>query len=421
MVSHLNGMTRREFSAAVAAAPLAIACPDAAQDPLPPGRRPATGEKPTFADPPQFARKDVAARARAYPLTDVRLLAGPCATASEWNRAYMMRIAPDRLLHAFRLNAGLPSSAKPLGGWEAPASELRGHFTGHYLSACALRYASAGDVALKARGEEMVAELARCQAAIGRGGYLSAFPLDLFDRLDRGVGVWAPFYTVHKIVAGLLDMHVLAGSRQALDVALGVAQWVDDWTAARGDGHMQDILKVEFGGMNDVLYGLAAAANDDRWAKAGDRFNKRAFLAPLTERRDELRALHANTHIPQIIGAARRFEMSGDPRFRGAAEFFWSAVTTSRTYATGGTSNAEAWLTSPGHLSLEWRASTHHQECCCAYNMMKLTRHLYEWSGDARYLITTSARSSTIAWDASNPKPATPPTSSRSLQERGRP
>jgi DUF1680 family protein len=315
----------------------------------------------------------------------VRLLSGPCQEASDANRAYMLRLGTDRLIHNFRGSAGLPTSAKPLGGWEAPKSQLRGHFTGHYLSACALRFASAGDLELKARGDEIVGELARCQARLASGGYLSAFPDELFDRLDQRKGVWAPFYTVHKIMAGLLDMYLHAGNRQALEVASGMAHWADRWSASKSQVHMQEILKEEYGGMNEVLYNLAVAAREDRWAVTADRFNKLAFLTPLAQHRDELRNLHANTHIPQVIGAACRFDLSSDPRFRDVAEFFWHAVVSARTYATGGTSNAEAWLTHPGRLSLEWKASTHHQECCCAYNMMKLTRKLYSWSGDPRY------------------------------------
>ncbi len=298
----------------------------------------------------------------------------------------MTRLPADRLLHTFRINAGLPSNAAPLGGWEGPKVELRGHFTGHYLSACAQAYASAGDQEMKARGDEIVAGLARCQSAGGQGGYLSAFPLELFDRLDRREKVWAPFYTIHKIMAGLLDMHEHAGNREALGVVTRMAQWADEWTAAKPEPHMQDILKTEFGGMSEVLYNLAAVTGEDRWARAGDRFQKKEFIRPLAARRDELRGLHANTHIPQVIGAARRYELSGDGRFHDVADFFWETIVTARTYSTGGSSNNELWLTEPHRLALEMHAAAHHQECCCAYNMMKLTRHLYSWTGDPRYI-----------------------------------
>ena len=388
-------LTRRIFAAAIAGSATTLAqqpaaspaspAAGAAQVPPAPGRRPQTVEPPPFAETLVFTRKDAELRTTPYPMSQVRLLAGPCKQAADYNRAYMMRIAPERFLHTFRLNAGLASSAQELGGWEAPRGELRGHAMGHYLSACALRAASAGDTEMKARGDELVAELARCQNKLASGGYLSAFPLEFFDRLDKGRGVWAPFYTYHKILAGMLDMYFHTGNKQALEVATGMAAWADEWSASKPEAHMQEILRVEFGGMSEALYNLAAATNDDRWAKVGDRFNKKEFLIPLAQRRDELRGLHMNTHIPQVIGAARRFELTGDPRFHDVAEFFWYAVARTRTYATGGSSNNEHWLTSPGRLAAEWRTATHHQECCCAYNMMKLTRHLYSWTGDPRY------------------------------------
>jgi DUF1680 family protein len=387
-----TGISRRIFTVGLAASPALIAQQTAAtasesavQDPPPAGKRPPTGEKAPFDGSLIFARKDVGLRSIPFPLDQVRLLSGPCLRASEYNRAYMLRLTPDRLLHNFRVNAGLASKAKELGGWESPKSELRGHFTGHYLSACALRSASAGDREIQARGDEIVAELARCQAKLGRQGYLSAFPYAVFDRLEQRGKVWAPFYGTHKVMAGLLDMYRYTGNKQALQVAGNMADWAERWSAAQPEARMQEILKVEYGGMNDVLYSLSAAASEERWAKAGDRFNKIAFFTPLAQRRDELRNLHANTHIPQVVGAARRYEISSDPRFRDVAQFFWETVCNARTYVTGGSSNAEAWLTHPGQLSLEWRASTHHQECCCAYNMMKLTCQLYSWDGDPRY------------------------------------
>ena len=222
-------------------------------------------------------------------MSQVSLLPGPCLRAAEHNRAFMTRIAPDRLLHTFRLNAGLASSAQPLGGWEAPNVELRGHITGHYLSACALRTAAAGDREMKARGDEMVAELARCQGKLATGGYLSAFPISLFDRLGKLEKVWAPFYTYHKILAGLIDMHVHAGNKQALEVAAGMAAWADQWSGSKTEAHMQEILREEFGGMSEALYNLAAVTNDVRWAKVGDRFHKKEFITPLAQHRDELR------------------------------------------------------------------------------------------------------------------------------------
>ncbi len=277
-------------------------------------------------------------------MDDVTLEAGPLQDARDWNRGYMLRLANDRLLHNFRVTAGLPSSAKPLGGWEAPNCELRGHFVGHYLSACALLYAATGDTAVKAKADELVAGIAECQAKLNENGYVSAFPTELFDRLDRRVNVWAPFYTLHKIMAGLFDMKTQAGNDQALDVVVKMAGWVDAWTAAKTEEHMQDILNTEYGGMNEVLYNLAAVTGDDRWARTGDRFTKKIFFTPLALRHDELKGQHMNTHVPQVIGAARRYELSSDYRFGDVSRFFFETVSESRTYATGGSSNNEHWL-----------------------------------------------------------------------------
>jgi DUF1680 family protein len=324
-------------------------------------------------------------------MTQVKLLPGLFADAAESNRGYMQRLPADRLLYNFHANAGLPvGSAQPFGGWEAKAdgkhsTELRGHFTGHFLSASAQLYASAGDQEAKAKADEIVADLAKCQQKLG-GGYLSAFPTELFDRLDSLSQLpWAPFYTIHKIMAGLFDMYTLAGSQDALKVVEGMADWADKWSGSKTEEHMQAILNVEFGGMAEVLYNLAAATNNDQWAKAGDRFTKKRFVNPLASRRDELRPLHANTHIPQVIAAARRYEISGDMRFHDVADFFFYEVSTARTYVTGGTSNGEAWLAQPRQLAAELKMSVSTAECCCSYNMLKLARHLYTWTADPRY------------------------------------
>lgn len=390
--------TRRSF-AGLAAAGIAAA-QQAATPPSPPPQQRRQGTMdivPPFQGPIEFTRKDAPAKVQPFALTQVRLLPSIFLDAAEWNRGYMGRLPAGRLVHNFRLNAGLPSSAQPLGGWEEyvpfdPAQprqgsrgELRGHFTGHYLSALAQAYAGMGDKDAKAKGDEMVDALAQCQRKLGAGGYLSAFPVEWFDRLDARKPVWAPFYTIHKIMAGMLDMYTLAGNRQALGVLEGMANWADEWTKAKSEEHMQDILNTEYGGMNDILYKLTAATGDERWAKAGDRFTKKIFFNPLALRRDELTGLHVNTHIPQVIGAAQRWEISSDMRFHDVADYFWYEVTTARSYVTGGTSNGEGWLTQPRWLAAELKRSVATAECCCSHNMLKLTRHLYGWTGEPHY------------------------------------
>lgn len=336
------------------------------------------------------SREKVPWRVRPFPLKQVRLGEGPCKVAMEADRRYLHSLPTDRLLHTFRINAGIPSSAEPLGGWEAPDCELRGHYAGgHYLSACALMYATTGDEDLKKNADTVVAELAKCQEAL-KGGYLSAFPIEFFDRLRNRVGVWAPFYTIHKIMAGNLDMFVHCGNEQALDVVEKMAAWVSGYTRPLSVDHMQRVLGTEFGGMGEVLSNLYAVTGKEYYLESAQRFDKKLFLDPLASHRDELKGLHANTHIPQVIAAARYYELTGERRYREIAEYFWDEVVSERCFATGGPSIGrggpmnEGFDTDPGKLGAGLSTST--EECCCAYNMMKLTRHLFGWSPDARLM-----------------------------------
>jgi uncharacterized protein len=160
---------------------------------------------------------------------------------------------------------------------------------------------------------------------------------------------------------------------------------VDTWTSRWSEDRMQAILNEEFGGMGESLCNLAAVTGDERWGRVGDRFQKKIFLRPLLDRCDELEGLHANTHLAQAVSAACRYEVTSDFRFREICKFFWETITEARMYATGGTSTLERWVTHANHLAQELESSTENEECCCAYNMMRLTRHLYTWQPDIRY------------------------------------
>jgi uncharacterized protein len=329
-------------------------------------------------------RERIPWKASPFPMSQVRLKKGLCFDTMERDRQYLHLLPPDRLLHTFRVNAGLSSTAQPLGGWEKPDCELRGHFTGgHYLSACALMFASTGDDELKRKADALVSELAVCQKA-HKNGYLSAFPIEFFDRLREGRQVWAPFYTYHKIMAGHLDMYTLGGNQEALEVAQNMARWVDHWSESISDEHMQRILQTEFGGMNEVLDNLYAVTGKEEYRDLAGRFEKNMFLDPLAAHRDELKGIHANTHIPQVIGAARRYELTGEQRYRDIAEYFLSEIINERAYCTGGTSNGEYWQTGPGKLASQLSKET--EECCCGYNMLKLARHVFGWTADPRVM-----------------------------------
>jgi hypothetical protein len=319
-----------------------------------------------------------------FALGAVRLGPGIFQEQAEINARYLDSLATDRLLHSFRLTAGITSSAKPYGGWESPTVELRGHFNGgHYLSAVALASATAGNSVLKARGDEVVGGLAQCQAK-NANGYVSAFPTELFEHLVQGKDVWAPFYTYHKIMAGLLDMYVLTGNTDALKVAEGMAKWVDHYFEGISDDQRQRMLRTEYGGMNEALVNLAALTKKQQYIDTAKLFEQPSILDPLAARRDELQGLHANTNVPKMIGAARMYEVTGDRRYGRIAEYFLEEVLTARSYAIGNTSLDEHWTTPAEQLkgSLGWTNA----ECCVAYNLMKLERLVFGWTGDARWM-----------------------------------
>ncbi|MFD8627388.1 beta-L-arabinofuranosidase domain-containing protein [Streptomyces hygroscopicus] len=325
---------------------------------------------------------------RPFPLTAVSLLPGAFQDNQSRNTAYLRFVDIDRLLHTFRLNVGLPSGARPCGGWESPTTELRGHSTGHLLSGLALTYAGTGDTALLAKSRALVSALAACQAkspAAGYGqGYLSAFPESFFDRLEAGTGVWAPYYTIHKIMAGLVDQYRLAGNAEALETVLRQAAWVDARTGKLGYDQMQRVLQTEFGGMNEVLADLHAITGDGRWLRVAERFTHARVFDPLARNEDQLAGLHANTQIPKMVGAMRLWEEGLDSRYRTIGENFWKIVTDHHTYVIGGNSNGEAFH-EPDAIAAQ--LSDNCCENCNSYNMLKLTRLIHFHAPDRTDLL----------------------------------
>jgi hypothetical protein len=326
----------------------------------------------------------VAPQAQPFPLSQVRLLDSPFRDAMLRDQNYLLSLDADRLLYNFRVNAGLPSPARPYGGWEDPKCELRGHTVGQYLSACSLIYASTGDARFKQRVDSIVAELAECQNApatnVSHFGYLSAFPELFIDRVENRQKVWAPWYTLHKIMAGLLDANQLAGNAQALEVLTNMANWVKFRVDNLPQEKMQAALDTEFGGMNEVLANLYGVTGNADFLKAAGAFNQKKIFDPLAAGQDKLDGLHANTQIPKIIGAARQFELTGDRRDADIANFFWERVALHRSYIIGGDSDREHFFSVndfSNHLSAETC------ESCNTYNLLKLTRHIFEWSPDA--------------------------------------
>ncbi|HZI32808.1 MAG TPA: beta-L-arabinofuranosidase domain-containing protein, partial [Candidatus Binatia bacterium] len=325
-----------------------------------------------------------------FDLTNVTLLSSPFQTNMLLDKEYLLSLDSDRLLYSFRANVGLSTSnATPYGGWENPSDKLcLGHFVGHYLSACSMMYASTGDPQLKARADFLVGELAKCQAASPaagyNAGYLSAFPESYIDDVisQNQSGYFSvPWYTLHKVMAGLLDACQHTGNTQALTVLTNMANWVqfrmDQLTASQ----IQGMLGYrEYGGMNEVLANLYGVTGNTNYLRIAADFDKQSLFVPLSLDQDVLDGLHANTQIPEIIGAAREYELTGSTSYQEIADFFWNRVVNYRSYAIGGNSDNEHFFPVtdfPSHVT----ATT--CETCNTYNMLKLTRHLFEWSPSA--------------------------------------
>jgi DUF1680 family protein len=327
-------------------------------------------------------REIVELQAQPFNLSDVRLLDGPFRQAMLRTQKYLHELESDRLLWYFRKTAGLDTPGEPMGGWER--TELRGHTMGHYLSGCALMYASTDDKKLKAKADAIVAELAKCQKAIGTG-YLSAYPEEQIDRVIACKRVWAPWYTLHKIYAGLLDMYIYCDNDQALEIAKGMASWAKGRLDPLDRNAMQEMLNhTEQGGMNETLANLYGLTGDKQWLQLAERFNADKYNKPLALHHDELKGQHVNSFIPNMIGTARQYELTGNPVDRSIAEFFWNCVVHGRSYCTGGTSIDEHWKSAP--YCLADQLGDHTQESCCTYNMLKLTRHLFAWQPRPEYV-----------------------------------
>ncbi|XP_057835689.2 uncharacterized protein LOC131046047 isoform X2 [Cryptomeria japonica] len=300
--------------------------------------------------------------------------------AQQTNLEYLMMLEVDSLVWSFRKTAGLETPGSPFGGWEAPDMEVRGSFTGHYLSASALMWASTHNETLLNNMQAVVDALYECQLKMGTG-YLSAFPSELFDRFEAIKPVWAPYYTIHKIMAGLLDQYKFTGNDRAYKMVIWMADYfynrvqnvISTYTIER---HWLS-LNEETGGMNDVLYRLYSLTGNKNHLLLAHLFDKPCFLGMLAVKADSISGFHANTHIPVVIGSQMRYEITGDPLYKEIGTYFMDIVNSSHSYATGGTSVGEFW-TDPKHLGST--LDTENEESCTTYNMLKVARHLFRWT-----------------------------------------
>jgi DUF1680 family protein len=323
----------------------------------------------------------VPVKAYSFNLQDVQLLDGPFKKAMEADVRYLQVIEPDRLLADFREHAGLKAKGAHYGGWEH--SGLAGHTLGHYLSACAMHYAASHDKQFLDKVNYIVNELAECQPK--RNGYVGAIPKEdsIWAEVEKGNirsrgfdlnGAWSPWYTVHKIMAGLLDAYLYCDNKKALTVETGMADWAAHLLRNLPDSSLQRMLFCEYGGMNDVLANTYALTGEKKYLDLSYKFHDKRILDSLALHNDILPGKHSNTQIPKVIGCIRRYELTASDKDKTIADFFWQTVVNGHTYAPGGNSNYE-YLGPANQLNETLTDNT--METCNTYNMLKLTRHLF--------------------------------------------
>jgi len=356
---------------------------------------------------------------------------------------------PNSFLYMFRHAFGQkqPEGAKPLGVWDTQDTKLRGHATGHYLSAIAQAYAGTGyDKELQAnfykKMEYMVNTLYGLSELSGRPkidgaafvsdakavpfgpgksefdsdlstagirndywnwgkGFISAYPPDQFIMLENGAKyggqknqVWAPYYTLHKILAGLIDVYEVSGNKKALETATHMSDWV---YVRLSQLPQETLIKMwntyiagEFGGMNESMARLYKITGDQKYLKTAQLFdNIKVFFGDtahshgLAKNVDIFRGLHANQHIPQIVGSIEMYNVASNPEYYKVADNFWYKMVNDYMYSIGGVAgarnpaNAECFISQPATLYENGFSEGGQNETCATYNMLKLTGDLF--------------------------------------------
>ncbi len=365
---------------------------------------------------------------------------------------------PDAFLYNFRDAFGQPQppGVKPLEGWDNQTTRLRGHASGHYLTAIAQAYASTTyDDALRANflqkmnylidtlydlsqksgrpekpGGPAVADPTAVPVGPGREGYdsnlragairtdywnwgvgfISAYPPDQFIMLEKGATygtrdsqIWAPYYTLHKILSGLMDSYEVAGNKKALEIARGMGKWsqarlqaVSPETRAAMWGRY---IAGEYGGMNEAMARLYRLTGDKAFLETAKLFDNTAFFygnaardGGLAKNVDTIRGKHANQHIPQITGALETFRGTKEMPYYLIATNFWEMVNASYMYSIGGVAgaknpnNAECFVAQPDTLWENGFANGGQNETCATYNLLKLDRQLFMYDQTAKYM-----------------------------------
>ena len=329
---------------------------------------------------------------KSIPISNVKITDGPFYHAQQTNLKYLLKMDPERLLAPYRREAGLPATAESYPNWESTG--LDGHIGGHYLTALSLAYAATGDGAILRRLKYMVDELNKCQQAHGNG-YLGAIPkgaevwrqiangkieADLFT-LNKS---WVPWYNLHKVFAGLRDAYLYTNNQQAKAMLVSFSDWMLNLSNKLTDEQLQLMLRTEYGGLNETLADVYAITGNENYLTLAKRYTEQVLLQPLLNKQDKLTGLHANTQIPKIVGIARIAQLNQDKTWLDSADYFWQQVVGKRSVSIGGNSVREHFHPSDDFTSMV--KDVEGPETCNTYNMLKLSKILYENKHDLQYI-----------------------------------
>lgn len=329
-------------------------------------------------------------KVESFPISNVRLTASPFKHAEELDIQYLLGINPDRLLAPYLKEAGLQPKADNYTNWENTG--LDGHIGGHYVSALSYMYAATGNQEIKRRLDYMISELQRCQDA---DGYLSGVvngrkvwkEIKEGNIRASGFGLndgWVPLYNIHKIFAGLRDAYLIGGKVEAKDMLVKLTDWMIGVVENLSDEQMQDMLRSEHGGLNETFADVAAITGDKRYLELAHKFSHQLVLQPLLKKEDKLTGMHANTQIPKVIGYKRMADLEGNQDWSEAARYFWETVVEHRSISIGGNSVREHFHPATDFSSM--LTSEQGPETCNTYNMLRLTKMLYQTSAQVSYM-----------------------------------
>ena len=338
------------------------------------------------------ANAQLAAKVESFPVSDVRLTASPFKHAEDMDINYLLGLDADRLMAPYLKGGGLTPKAENYPNWENTG--LDGHIGGHYLSALAYMYAATGNTRIKERLDYSLNELKRAQDAAG-DGYLGGTPngRKIWDEIKKGTinassfglnGGWVPLYNMHKTYAGLRDAYLQGGSVLAKDMLIKLTDWMCNTVSGLTDAQVQEMLKSEHGGLNEVFADVASITGNKKYLELAHKFSHQTLLQPLLQHQDKLTGMHANTQIPKVIGFKRIADLEGNKDWSDAASFFWKTVVDNRSVSIGGNSVREHFHPSDNFSSMF--ESEQGPETCNTYNMLRLTKLLFQTSGDVSFM-----------------------------------